>query len=33
MFNLEFIYVYGTYVWPTVEEGIDDLHVGIIGAD
>ena len=33
MFNLEFIYVYGAYAWPTGEEGIDELHLGIIGAD
>ena len=33
MFNLEFIYGYGAYAWSAGEEGIDDLHLGIIGAD
>lgn len=30
MFNLEFIYGYGAYAWSAGEEGIDDLHLGII---
>ena len=27
------IYACGAYEWPTGEEGIDDLHLGITGTD